>query len=238
MKVGILAAGNAPDELISEHGSYAHMIIQLLTNTQCDYQFEVFNVYENHFPSSIKECDAWVISGSKFNAYDQEPWMLRLCELVLAIYKGKRPLIGICFGHQIIAKAFGAQVNKFEGGWGVGLHEYDIKPGFDFVPKNKTSFRLNAIHQDQVLTKPHNAKVFASSPFCQFAGLVYGDLIFSVQAHPEFNHQFEKALLVLRGGTSFSNDVTQHGLASLQKGDTAEQANVGNWIANFLNKHE
>ncbi len=238
MKLGILAAGITPDELIGKHGSYAQMIIQLLDNTQSGYTFDVFNVYQGQFPHDLTQCDAWVISGSKFNAYDREPWMLKLRELILKIHKGKQPLIGICFGHQIIAKAFGAQLNKFEGGWGVGLQEYDINPGFDFIPHDKTSFRLNAIHQDQVLTKPDNAQVFACSEFCPYAGLVYGDLIFTVQAHPEFNDQFEKELLVLRGGTSFPNDVTQQGLASLQQGDTAEQANVGNWIANFLNKHQ
>ncbi len=238
MKLGILAAGITPDELIGKHGSYADMIINLLDNTQSDYSFEVFDVRVGHFPDDLTQCDAWVISGSKFNAYDSDPWMLKLREMVLEIHEAKQPLIGICFGHQIIASVFGAQLDKFKGGWGVGLHEYDIKSGFDFVPQDKASFRLNAIHQDQVLTKPDNAEVFASSTFCPFAGLVYGDLIFTVQAHPEFSDQFEKELLVLRGGTTFPNDVTQQGLASLDQGGTAEQSDVGNWIARFLNKHK
>jgi len=238
MKLGILAAGITPDELIGKHGSYADMIINLLDNTQSDYSFEVFDVRVGHFPDDLTQCDSWVISGSKFNAYDSDPWMLKLREMVLEIHEAKQPLIGICFGHQIIASVFGAKLDKFKGGWGVGLHEYDIKPGFDFVSHDKASFRLNAIHQDQVLTKPVNAEVFASSTFCPFAGLVYGDLIFTVQAHPEFSDQFEKELLVLRDGTTFPNDVTQQGLVSLEQGVTAEQSDVGNWIARFLNKHK
>ena len=238
MKLGILAAGITPDELIGEHGSYADMIIQLLDNTQSGYSFEVFDVREDEFPAGINECDAWVISGSKFNAYDRVPWMLKLREMVKEIHAAKVPLVGICFGHQIIASCFGAELNKFEGGWGVGLHEYDIKPGFDFVPSDTKKFSLNAIHQDQVLTKPDNAEVFASSEFCPFAGLVYGDLIFTVQAHPEFNGQFEKELLVLRGGTTFPEDVTQQGLESLTTGKDADQSEVASWIAAFLNKHK
>ncbi len=238
MKLGILAAGITPDELIGEHGSYADMVIQLLENTQSDYSFEVFDVRDDHFPSSINDCDAWVISGSKFNAYDREPWMLQLREMIKEIYAAKKPLIGICFGHQIIASTFGAELNKFEGGWGLGLHEYDVKPGFDFVPTDVKKFSLNAIHQDQVLTKPDNSEVFASSEFCPFAGLVYGDLIFSVQAHPEFNGKFEKELLELRSGTSFPVDITQEGLDSLNKGVSAHQSEVGGWIAAFLNKHK
>jgi len=238
MKLGILAAGITPDELIGEHGSYADMIIQLLDKTNSDFSFEVFDVREGEFPQGISGCDAWVISGSKFNAYDREPWMLQLRDMIKEIHTAKLPLVGICFGHQIIASTFGAQLNKFEGGWGLGLHEYSVKPGFDFVPKDVTSFRLNAIHQDQVLTKPDNAEVFASSEFCPFAGLVYGDLIFTVQAHPEFNGQFEKELLELRSGTSFPVDITQEGLDSLNQGVSANQSDVGSWIATFLNKHK
>jgi len=238
MKLGILAAGITPDELIGEHGSYADMIIQLLDKTNSDFSFEVFDVREGEFPQGISGCDAWVISGSKFNAYDREPWMLQLRDMIKEIHTAKLPLVGICFGHQIIASTFGAELNKFEGGWGLGLHKYDVKPGFDFVPENITSFRLNAIHQDQVLTKPDNAEVFASSEFCPFAGLVYGDLIFTVQAHPEFNGQFEKELLELRSGTSFPVDITQEGLDSLNQGVSANQSDVGSWIATFLSKHK
>ena len=238
MKLGILAAGITPDELIVEHGSYADMVIQLLEKTHSGYSFEVFDVRDDHFPNSINECDAWVISGSKFNAYDREPWMLKLREMIKDIHAAKQPLVGICFGHQIIASTFGGELNKFEGGWGLGLHEYDIKPGFDFVPSGINKFSLNAIHQDQVLTKPDNAEVFASSEFCPFAGLVYGDLIFNVQAHPEFNGQFEKELLELRSGTSFPVDITEQGLASLTTGKVADQSDVGGWIATFLNKHK
>ncbi len=238
MKLGILAAGITPDELIGEHGSYADMIIQLLDKTDSGFSFEVFDVREGEFPQGISGCDAWVISGSKFNAYDREPWMLQLRDMIKDIHAAKLPLVGICFGHQIIASTFGADLNKFEGGWGLGLHEYNVKPGFDFVPEDVTSFRLNAIHQDQVLTKPDNAEVFASSEFCPFAGLVYGDLIFTVQAHPEFNGQFEKELLELRSGTSFPVDITQEGLDSLNKGISANQSDVGSWIATFLNKHK
>ncbi|OUR63544.1 glutamine amidotransferase [Bermanella sp. 47_1433_sub80_T6] len=238
MKLGILAAGITPDELIGEHGSYADMIIQLLDKTDSGFSFEVFDVREGEFPQGISGCDAWVISGSKFNAYDREPWMLQLRDMIKEIHTAKLPLVGICFGHQIIASTFGAELNKFEGGWGLGLHEYDVKPGFDFVPADVTSFKLNAIHQDQVLTKPDNAEVFASSEFCPFAGLVYGDLIFTVQAHPEFNGQFEKELLELRSGTSFPVDITQEGLDSLNQGVSANQSDVGSWIAAFLNKHK
>ncbi len=238
MKLGILAAGITPDELIGEHGSYADMIVQLLEGTNSGYSYEVFDVRDGHFPASINECDAWVISGSKFNAYDREPWMLKIREMILEIHAAKLPLVGICFGHQIIAATFGAELNKFDGGWGVGLHDYEIKEGFDFIPAGMNRFSLNAIHQDQVLSKPDNAEVFASSEFCPFAGLVYGDLILTVQAHPEFSDQFERELLVLRGGTTFPDDVTQQGLDSLKGNASANQSAVAGWIATFLAKHK
>ncbi|MEY8246821.1 MAG: glutamine amidotransferase [Bermanella sp.] len=237
MKLGILAAGTSPPELIDKHGSYAQMMMQLLDKTASGYSFEVFEVHEGVFPADISVCDGWLISGSKFNAYDREPWMLRLRELIKAIYRARQPLLGICFGHQIIAATFGAKLNKFAGGWGVGLHQYTIKAGFDFIPAGTQSVRLNAIHQDQVLSKPANAEVFASSPFCPFAGLVYGETILSMQAHPEFSGQFEADLLRLRAGTSVPAGVAQQGLDSLAGGKAAQQREVAQWIASFLNGH-
>ncbi len=239
MKIGILAAGITPDELLPEHGSYAQMIIQLLNSTGSDYSFEVFDVFDNYFPKNIKHCDGWVISGSKFNAYDEEPWMLKLRQMILDIHSEKLPLAGICFGHQIIAHTLGGRVNKFKGGWGVGLHTYKVEPGFKFIKDKSKTFTINAFHQDQVLEKPKHAQVFASSKFCPYAGLAYGNLIMSVQAHPEFNNQYESDLLKLRAGTTFSNEVSERGLDTLKApGAKPQQPLVADWFANFFNQHQ
>jgi len=237
MKIGILATGITPDELIDEHGSYADMFVQLFQQAGHQFDYQVFDVREGHFPSSATDCDGWIITGSKFNVYENLPWMQQLKELILQIHGENRPLIGICFGHQIVADAFGGRVDKYQGGWGVGLQSYGVKPAFDFLKAAPSSFCISAMHQDQVLTKPDNAEVFASSDFCTYAGLVYDDRILTFQAHPEFNISYENSLISLRRGDVIPDETAELGLATIQEKDAAtDSIMVAHWMADFLNQ--
>ncbi|RVU29602.1 glutamine amidotransferase-related protein [Neptunomonas marina] len=235
MKLGILETGITPTELLDEHGSYAQMFMQLFDKAGYDYQYEVFEVKAGQFPSSPTECDGWIITGSKSNVYEQLPWMATLKEFILAIHQSERPMVGICFGHQIVAEAFGGVVEQYAAGWGVGLHTYRLEGKTDFIKDVPNAFTINAVHQDQVVTKPDNAEVFATSEFCPLAGLVYDDRIFTLQSHPEFNVAYEEALLTLRDGDGIPNAAAQAGLASLREaGAKADSLEVARWMAEFL----
>jgi GMP synthase-like glutamine amidotransferase len=100
------------------------------------------------------------------------------------------PLVGICFGHQIIAQAMGGKVEKYAGGWAAGATDYRF---------GDQTLTLNAWHQDQVTRAPEAAKVVASNDFCSNAALLYDDRAFTVQAHPEFRADFVEGLMQTRG---------------------------------------
>lgn len=235
MKIGILATGITPDELLNEYGSYADMFVQLFQQSGHNFEYQVFDVRDGHFPGGATECDGWIITGSKFNVYQNLPWMQQLKELVLEIHRAERPLVGICFGHQIVADAFGGRVDKYPGGWGVGLHSYEVKPAFSFLKGAPSSFCISAMHQDQVLTKPDNAEVFASSEFCSYAGLVYDDRIMTFQAHPEFNVSYENKLISLRKGDVIPDETAEMGLATVNEKDAeTDSVMVAHWMADFL----
>ncbi len=189
MKIGILQAGLCPDELLEQHGEYDVMFARFLDGF--GFEFEGFRVVKGDFPSSINAADGWLITGSKYGAYEDHAWIAPLEDFVRQVYDQNIPLVGICFGHQIMAQALGGKVEKFSGGWSVGKQHYQldgIEGGID----------LMAWHQDQVTELPPDAQVIGSSDFCRYAALSYGNKAVSVQPHPEFDAGFIAGLFDAR----------------------------------------
>ena len=188
MKIGILRTGHSPEELTKTLGNYDEMFEQLLDGN--DFEFVTFSVVDGEFPKGASDADGWLITGSKHGAYEDHAWIPPLENLIREVHSAEKPLIGVCFGHQIIAQALGGKVEKFEGGWSVGRTEYT----FEGKP-----VALNAWHQDQVVERPEGARVVGSSDFCENAMLAYGDTVWTVQAHPEFPAAFIDGLIKTRG---------------------------------------
>lgn len=234
MKIGILAAGITPDVLLSEYPTYANMFAEQLVAFDKQFTFETYDVRLDEFPDQAQDCDAWLITGSKADAYSDEPWILRLCDLIKDIDQLKQPLVGICFGHQVIARALGGRVEKFEGGWGVGAHHYSV---CDTLPllSNVQEVTLCAFHQDQVVEKPARARVILRSDFCENAGLQYENHILTYQGHPEFSKVYETALIDLYDGQQLTEQQAKMARESLKKKDI-HSSQLMNGIATFLKK--
>ncbi|PWE32030.1 glutamine amidotransferase [Maritimibacter sp. 55A14] len=189
MKIGILQTGYAPAELAEAHGEYPDMFERLLAGH--GFTFENWPVLDNVFPEDIRAAEGWLITGSKYGTYEELPWIAPLEAFIREAYAAQVPLAGICFGHQIIAQALGGKVEKYHGGWSVGRQSYEVS--------GQGARAYNAWHQDQVTALPEDAQVIARSDFCQNAATVYGDRVFSVQWHPEFDDAFIEGLIRTRG---------------------------------------
>ncbi|MGR3467261.1 MAG: type 1 glutamine amidotransferase [Shimia sp.] len=185
MLIGILQCGHTPEEVAATHGDFDDMFHRLFHGQ--GFSFQTWNVVDMDFPSDVTQAEGWLITGSRHGAYEDHAFIPPLEAFIRDIHQSGRRMVGICFGHQIIAQALGGTVEKFEGGWAVGRHGYEIA--------NVGPMALNAFHQDQVTQAPDGAEVTGHSPFCANAALVYGDRIFTVQPHPEITNDVLGAYL-------------------------------------------
>ena len=188
MLIGILQTGAAPDQLSGEMGDYPDMFQRLLEGQ--GFTFRTWRVENMDFPASVHDAEGWLITGSRHGAYEDHPFIKPLEQFIRDIRAAHVPLVGICFGHQIIAQALGGKVERFPGGWAVGPTDYDF---------GGETLRLNAWHRDQVVQVPPGARVVGSNAHCANAAMVYDDGIFTVQAHPEFRPEFVEGLMRTRG---------------------------------------
>ena len=188
MLIGILQCGQSPEALKPRLGDYPDMFEDLLAGRGFD--FRTWHVEAMDFPGGASDADGWLITGARHGAYEPHDFIPPLEDLIRAIYAAEVPMVGICFGHQIIAQALGGTVIKHPDGWAVGAQDYDF--GGEKVT-------LNAWHQDQVVALPPDAQVAGRNAFCENAALVYGHRAFTVQAHPEFDDDFIQGLMDFRG---------------------------------------
>lgn len=187
------------------------------------FQFRNWRVVDMEFPKSVHDADGWLISGSRHGAYEDHPWIPRLEDFIREAFRESVPMVGICFGHQIIAQAMGGRVEKFAGGWSVGLTEYEIEG---------QTYTLNAWHQDQVIDLPDGAEVIGRTDFCNNAALLYPGKAFSVQPHPEFDSSVLQRLLIHRAPGVVEDDRIETAKAELARADT--NAAMADRIAAFL----
>ena len=223
MKLAILETGRPPGDLAATFGDYPSMFRTMLGD---GFETESFDVPAGRLPAPGSH-DAYLVTGSPAGVYDPLSWIPDLAHFIRET--GDRPMVGVCFGHQIMAEALGGKVEKSARGWGVGLHRYDIvRP--EIVADDIRSIAVPASHQDQVVIQPPSTDLLARSDFTPFAALAWSDRpAISFQFHPEFSPDYAKALI----GQRF-DIVPDPGTAIASLDGPNDNARVAGWIRRFL----
>jgi GMP synthase-like glutamine amidotransferase len=228
MKIGILEAGGPPTSLVEQFGSYSNMFRRLLGPA---FKLEVFDVQAGVLPSSDTDCEGYLITGSASGVGDGDRWIEALEGFVRGA-AGSAPMIGICFGHQLMARALGGQVIQSPNGWGVGLHRYDISARAAWMDSAEP-IGLPVSHQDQVVAIGPQARLLGGSTFTPFGLIEYPALrAMSLQAHPEFEPDYASALIASRRGTPLDDVLADEALASLAAPNDRQRVAV--WVRRFL----
>lgn len=225
MNVGILETGRPPASLAARFGDYEAMFAELLG---AGFATTNYDVAGGQLPTDPAAHPAYIITGSPAGVYEDHDWIEPLKSFLRAA-KGKAKLVGVCFGHQIMAEAFGGRVAKSEKGWGVGLQSYEVKSRAPWMDEG-ASIAVPVSHQDQVVVQPPYTSILAASDFSPYGVLAYADqLAISMQFHPEFAPDYAKALIDLRRDRLEDPDAA---IASLDAPNDRDR--VAGWIRRFL----
>jgi GMP synthase-like glutamine amidotransferase len=225
MHLAILMTNTDDSAFSKAHPDDGQKFTALLHRVWPDWKLEVFAVKEGAFPPSLA-FDGLLITGSPASVHDDLSWIAPLEELVRDAQARQIPMFGACFGHQVIARALGAQVGYNPDGWVLGR----IETHFDGMT---LPVPLYAAHKEQVLSLPPGARIVAHNSRCTIGGFAIGTHLLTTQYHPEMTGDFVAALLDAFGD-DIGADVIQAARLTLDKGTDMDA--LAEWIAAFYEK--
>lgn len=231
LRIGLLQCGYVHPAVAVTEGDYPEAFARLLA--PFDVELVTHDVQRGPVPTDPGGYDAWLVSGSASSAYEPLPWIAPVEALLRRIVEDATPLVAICFGHQLLAQAFGGTVERAPG-WGVGVHAYRFVGGpwsaGLLADGEERVVGIVASHQDQVTALPDGAEVIASTEHCPVAGFTLGPNALAIQPHPEFTPAVSRGLIGLRRERIGTHDADV-GLASLD--DPLDRDVVAAWIDGF-----
>jgi len=229
--VGLLACDEVADRFQHIAGGYQQMFERLLSPHIPELRITRFDLQAGQMPADPGVCDAWITTGSRASVYDATPWIRAAESFIRTIASADRPFVGVCFGHQLLADALGAEVARAPGGWGVGVLPMQIVREEPWMTPARATVRLQYMHADQVVALPNGATLLGKAPHCPVAMFQCGPRLLGIEAHPEFPAAYARALIEdrrARIGESAADD------ALARVDEPTDAVVVGGWIARFF----
>ncbi|GJQ13109.1 hypothetical protein GpartN1_g4900.t1 [Galdieria partita] len=199
-----------------------------------------FNAQQGCLPGLHDSFHAFLVTGSFSAAYQEVPWIAKLRQFLLHSYEASPiPLVGICFGHQILAQALGGLSNSCKNGPEVGLSTFTLSSKARNLPLFAQQFKqlqkvnLIAIHSDEVIELPAGAISLGGNDHCLYQGMILPCRVLSFQGHPEFSAKPEVYEAILTHVAKFPDEIKSRGLESLRSSST-DHIWVASCIRDFI----
>jgi|TARA_Y100000031_G_scaffold153754_1_gene199706 GMP synthase (glutamine-hydrolysing) len=142
-----------------------------------------------------------VISGSAAFVTVEEAWNFVAAEYILQAHSRKIPILGVCYGHQLLAWTFKGRVDFHPSGREIGTTEIRLTaPGQNdrLLGNLPNPFLVQVSHLQSVSTLPDKAELLAENDFESIHAFRLGACTWGVQFHPEFDAQIMQAYLLER----------------------------------------
>ncbi|KAF2010901.1 class I glutamine amidotransferase-like protein [Aaosphaeria arxii CBS 175.79] len=214
LRIAILECDKPVDPILQQRGTYGDIFEQLFDRTASgsikanlpEWKFSKYDVVDRQIYPSLDKIDGLLLTGSKHDSFADLPWISQLVDYVRAAFNARKPIVGICFGHQILARAMGAEVGRDSSGWEVSVDKIHLTDtGISLF--GKESLTMHQMHRDVVRTVPDGFQNLGISPCCEIQGLFLPYRALSVQAHPEFDHFITTAILQKRHADGIFSDI-------------------------------
>ncbi|MEX2487717.1 MAG: hypothetical protein WD377_08885 [Nitriliruptoraceae bacterium] len=230
VRVALLECDHVPEKLRHLGDDYGTMFIDRFADHAPWVTFERYDVIGGQELPPVGAHDGYLITGSRYSVTDDLPWLDGLRKLTNDLVVADLPVVGICFGHQLLADELGGRVERAVNGWGVGMHTASVTARRPWMDPYLDEFRLIVSHQDQVVELPPDATLLADSPHAPIAAFEIGSAI-GFQGHPEFDPSYSAALMDVRRDR-IPSAVIDVGEASLSQ--VPDHGTVVTWLGRAL----
>ena len=203
MIIGILMCGTPHISIVNSYGDCGKIFHTFLNSIGLKIQVKCFDCTASQFPTQedYQELDGFIITGSKYSSYDDKvnniEWISQLKSKVREMDQRKIKLVGICFGHQVIAEALGGKVTKNLLGWEVSVSQIHTNELGKQLLKHEALF-IQEMHKDIVSSIEGTGLQEIAYNNYGTQGMIKENHIFTLQGHPEYNSTIIDTLLVLR----------------------------------------
>ena len=231
-RIAVLLTNDDTSAFAADFPNDGQKVVQLLQPLKPNWSFEVVPVKDGVLPESPEAFDGYVITGSPASVNDDSlHWVGQLLDFIRAVHAARQPLVGLCFGHQAVARALGGQVARNAAGWGLGTAPTHWTTTPAWMQPSQATTTLMAAHNEQVTHMPEGAVCLGGSDFCPIGSMQIGQHIWTTQFHPEMPLVFMKALLGYLDDKLDADTITR---AHTSLANAADAPLFGQWMVQFF----